>query len=364
MNTMYRMVYPFMAVFARGVGVSVETLAATVAARSALGLAAPAFGGATDRRGRKFGMLLGMSILVGGVLLVLLAPRFLPFALALMLTGAGKVIFDPAMQAYLGDSIDYRRRGQAIAATELGWSLAFLVGVPATGWLIERNGWTAPFPWIAVAATLAALAIWRWIPADPPRESESASLLAALRLVASHTPALAALGVGFLLSTANETVNIIFGIWLESSFGLRVAALGGAAAAIGLAELAGEGLVAAATDWLGKRRAVGLGILLNCAACALLPALSTSLIGALVSLFLFYITFEFTLVSSISMMTELVPGARASTMAGNIAALSGGRMVGAVLGAAIFSLGLPFNAGTAIALNLIALALLASLVRD
>lgn len=363
-NTMYRMIYPFMAVFARGMGVEVGAVASVVAVRSALGLAAPAIGSLADRRGRKWGMLLGLGTFVAGAGLVIVSPKFTAFALALMVTTLGKIVFDPAMQAHLGDSVGYDRRGQAIAATELGWSLAFLLGVPAMGWLIQQQGWTAPFPVLAGMGALAALVLWRSIPAGPGRGFGSTSLVASLRMVASHGPAVAALAVGFLISSANEAVNIVFGIWLEASFGLRVAALGAAAASIGLAELAGEGMVAAFADRLGKRQAIAAGILMNCGACLLLPALGVTLPGALLALFLFYFTFEFTLVSSIPLMTELVPGARASAMSGNIASLSAGRMLGAFAGTAVFALGLRANTGAALVLNLLALGLLLRFVRD
>jgi predicted MFS family arabinose efflux permease len=124
-NTMYRMVYPFMAVFARGLGVPVGDVALAVAARSALGLAAPLLGSSSDRRGRKRGMLLGLAVFVVGAMVVVLRPSYLPFFGAMLLTGAGKIAFDPSMQAYLGDVVGYQRRGQAIALTELGWSWRF-----------------------------------------------------------------------------------------------------------------------------------------------------------------------------------------------------------------------------------------------
>ena len=253
-NTMYRMVYPFMTVFARGLGVPVEQVAAAIALRSGMGLAAPLLGSSADRRGRKRGMLLGLSVFIAGTLCVAAWPAYWPFVAALLLTGAGKIVFDPAMQAHLGDRVGYARRGQAIALTELGWSLAFLVGVPVMGWLIAHNGWTAPFPWLAGLAAVAAFVLWRILPADAPQRGTGPSLRHGLRRITAHQAALAALGVGLLASAANETVNIVFGVWLEASFGLRVAALGGAAAVIGLAELSGEGLVVTATDRLGKRR--------------------------------------------------------------------------------------------------------------
>ena len=118
-----------------------------------------------------------------------------------------------------------------------------------------------------------------------------------------------------MISSSNEVIGIIFGAWLEDAFALKVAALGVASAVIGIAELTSEGAVAAFVDRLGKRRAVALGIGGNMLACLLLPVLGFSVAGAMVGLFLFYLTFEFALVSSIPLMTELVPDARATLMA-------------------------------------------------
>jgi predicted MFS family arabinose efflux permease len=363
-NTMYRMVYPFMTVFARGLGVPVTQVAAAVALRSALGLAAPLLGSSADRRGRKRGMLLGLGVFIAGCLLVVVRPAYWPFVAALLLTGAGKIIFDPAMQAYLGDRVGYERRGQAIALTELGWSLAFLVGVPLMGWLIARDGWMAPFPWLAGPAAAAAVVLWRILPADSRSRGWGPSLRHGLSRIVSHRAAIAGLGVGLLASAANESVNIIFGVWLEASFSLRVAALGAAAAVIGLAELSGEGLVVTVTDRLGKRRAVTIGLLANCVACFLLPALARTPAGAMLALFFFYFSFEFTLVSTIPLMTELVPEARATLMSANITALSAGRVLGAGLGLALFANGIQANTLAAALLNAAAIAVLLTLVRD
>ena len=141
----------------------------------------------------------------------------------------------------------------------------------------------------------------------------------------SYVPAIAALSVALWTTVANEIVNLVFGVWLEDSFGLQIAALSASAAVIGISELGGEGLVALFYDKLGKERAVGFGLAANSVAALLLPLLGQTTFGALLGLFLFYITFEFTLVSVIPMMTEIMPSARATLMSFNVAALSLGR---------------------------------------
>jgi predicted MFS family arabinose efflux permease len=197
----------------------------------------------------------------------------------------------------------------------------------------------APFLPLALLGLLALVALARILPADPAPVEGGPGLRENLARVLRHAPALAALIMGLLMSAANEVVNLVFGVWMEDSFGLRIAALGAASAVIGFAELGGESLVGGLTDRLGKPRALASGLLLNCAAALALPFLGQSLPGALAGLFLFYLTFEFSLVSSIPLMTEILPPARATLMAANVAALSLGRALGAPLGSLLYSLG-------------------------
>jgi DHA1 family inner membrane transport protein len=140
-------------------------------------------------------------------------------------------------------------------------------------------------------------------------------------------------------SGANELVNLLFGVWLEDSFGLQIAALGAASAIIGISELSAEGLVAVFVDRIGKTRAVALGLMVNSIAALALPFIGKTETGALAGLFFFYLSFEFTLVSSIPLMTEIVPSARATLMAFNVAALSLGRALGALIGPRLYGLG-------------------------
>lgn len=364
LNTGYRMVYPFLPALARGLGVDLRSAALAVTARSSLGVAAPLFGWIADRYGRRPALLLALLLSAAALGAVAAWPTYPVFFLALMLAAAAKMLFDTATQAYIGDRVAYRRRGLAIALTEFGWSGAFLLGMPLCGWAISRAGWNAPFSGLAILALLSAVVLWRMLPPDPPPASVRPAWSDGLGRILRAPPALAGLGVGLLISTANEVVNIVYGAHMEQSFGLHVAALGAATALIGLSELSGEGLVAGLADRIGKRRAVGFGLALNFAAALALPALGTTLPGALAGLFLFYLTFEFTLVSAIPLMTELVPAARATLMAGNLAAHSTGRALGAWLGPLLYTGGLRANTLAAAALDLVAIALLVALVRE
>ena len=335
LNTMHRMVYPFLAVFARGLGVEITTLSYVVTARSFFGMFAPVFGSIADHRGRKFGMLAGVLLFTLGMGAVALYPSFITFSIAVLFAILGKYLFDPAMQAYFGDHIPYERRGTALAVTEAAWSLAFIAGVPLMGFLIAGYGWDEPFRWLAGLGLVMLAVIWRMVPRTPQSNPTIASSIN-FRAVLTNVPALAGISIALWASAANELVNLIFGVWLEDSFGLKIAALAGASAVIGLSELGGEGLVALTTDRLGKPRALVLGLTGNAFAALLLPIVGRTELGALMGLFLFYITFEYVMVSHIPMMTEVMPDARATLLSFNLAGHSLGRMIGALLATFIY----------------------------
>lgn len=359
------MVYPFLPVFGRSLGVDLAALSLALSVRSLTGAIGPVLATVADSRGRKAGMVFGLSLFTGGLLLVVLWPIYPVFLLALIMTTMGKHVFDPSMQAYVGDKVAYERRGRALAVTELSWSLAFILGIPLVGFIISRRGWLAPFPLLALLGLLSIGLILHLIPRDAPLSSERRRFLANFRNVLTYTPALAGLSIGILLNASNEVINLVFGVWMEDAFGLHIAAIGAASAVIGLSELGGESLVGGLTDRLGKPRAIGLGIALNSLAAMALPLIGRDVTGALAGLFLFYITFEFTLVSSIPLMTELLPSARATLMALNVAGLSLGRALGASLASPLylFAPGLIGSAGAAVFFNLCGLIALSWLVR-
>jgi predicted MFS family arabinose efflux permease len=354
-NTMIRMVYPFLPAFGRGLGVDLALLSLAVTFRSAAGVFGPFLATIADRRGRKAGILFGVTLFAAGASLLGFWPGYPAFVLTLVLTLLGNFVFIPSMQAYLGDRVPYARRGRVLALTEFGWSLSFILGVPLMGFLIARWGWIVPFPFLS-AASLLSLGLLGWLlPGDQPAPFPQWNLWRNLGAVLRYQPAQAGILLGLLISAANEVVNLVFGVWMEDSFGLKIAALGAASAVIGFSELGGESLVSLITDRVGKSRAVAAGLALNCLAALLLPILGFSLPGALAGLFFFFITFEFTIVSCIPIMTEVMPQARATLMSIFVAALSLGRALGATTSSQLYQHGFIFTILAAVTFNLGAL---------
>jgi len=354
-NTMHRMVYPFLPIFSRGLGVDLPALSLALTGRQVAGIFGPFAAILIESRGRKTGLLTGLGLFTCGVFLVVIWPSYPVFIISLALTTLGKYMFDPNMQGYLSDRVPYNRRGLTLAITELGWSLSFIIGVPCMGFLIARGGWMSPFGLLSLLGVVSILIIGKIIPPTKDDRINRRQIWDNCRLVLKYPPAITALSIGMAISAANEVINLVFGVWLEDNFGLQILALGGAAAAIGLAEFGGETLMGVITDRFGKTRSISWGLGANCVAAAIFPVLGRSLSGSVVALFLFYLTFEFTLVASIPLMTEIMPAARVTLMAFNVASLSLGRAIGALVASPLYDFGIGGSALAAIGFNLFAL---------
>lgn len=355
MNTAYRMIYPFLSVFARGLGVDVNVISALVANRAMIGVTYPFLFPFIETRGRKFGMLLGLGLFVLAMGMVALYPSLTTLGISLVLGFLGRSIFDPSLTSYVADHVAYEKRGTAIGILEFAWSLAFVLGVPAAAWIIARSTWFAPFGLMG-ALGLVAFVFILFSLTDSQRPAHHAQgIFGNVKAILTSPAVLITFSIGMIVSAANEVVNLMFGVWLEDSFKLQIAALAGASAIIGLSELGGEGFVTLFVDRIGKVRATGLGIIANCFAAVLLPIIGRSETGALIGLFLFYITFEFTIVSIIPLYTEVMPSARATTLSFAGAGHSIGRAVGALLAPQLYVLGFSVVTGTAIVFNILGL---------
>lgn len=357
-NTGFRMVFPFQPMLMEGLGISLVAITRMYAGQSLVGIISPFLASLADTRGRRTGMLAGLILFCLGTLLVSIIPTSLGFLFFLILSMLGKAIFDPSLQAFFGDTIPFERRGFVLGITETSWSLSFFLGVPAAGFLMSRLGLLSPFLFLTVLGVLSFLAILIFIPADIPSQRSDQGILVNFGTVLRSGTTMAGLTVMLLITAANQLVNVVFGVWLNQSFGLQIAALGGASAMIGIAELLGEGGVSAFADRIGTRKAVFYGLIASVIACAVLPLIGGTSLGAYIGLFLFYLAFEFAIVSLIPMMTGVLPEARGTVMALNIASANLGRGLGSLIAAPIFLGGFWMNSLAAAIVNLLAILVL------
>ncbi|HSM02507.1 MAG TPA: MFS transporter [Acidimicrobiia bacterium] len=330
-NTGYRFVFPFLPAISRGLGVSLEQAGLLVSARSLTGVATPLVVSVVGRGERRLRLVVGGSLLFAAGMAVTAAAGLYAGAIAgFILMGLGKPAFDAAAQAYIADRTPYERRARYLSIIEFTWAGGLLVGAPAVGVLIDRFGWESPFWVTAVLVGMGAVLAPMLL--DPDARGRVARP-GRLRITRSGVGVLA---MTLLFSLAAETTIIVYGAWLEDEFALSLAALGIASTVIALGELAGEGVVMAFADRMGKRRMVAWGLAVSAVGYVALGALGGGLVPGLIALSLAFIAFEITIVATIPLATEVVPAARSRYLALLTVAISLGRAAGDAIGPALF----------------------------
>jgi predicted MFS family arabinose efflux permease len=358
-NTSRRFVYPFAPALSRGLDVPLTAVTSLIAMNQFTGILSPFFGPLSDRWGYRVMMLVGLAFLAVGMISAGIMPLYGTVLVALLFAGLTKAIFDPALQAYIAEQVPYQRRGTVMGLIELSWAGASLVGIPLIGILIERLGWRAPFLVLGGLALLSMAAIALLIPPDRHRlqqRQQTINIYQAWQLLRREKPALGVLLFSFLSNIANDNLFVVYGVWLEESFSLGLVALGTATTVIGVAELAGELLTAAFADRLGLKRSIIIGLSLVILSYLLLPVIGRTLPLALTGLFVVFLWFEFTIVTNVSLITEVLPSARATMISASVAVSGLGRMIGALIAGPVWLWGgLPATGFVSALLSLLAL---------
>ena len=341
LNTARRFAYPFAPVLSRSLEVPLTAVTSLIAVNQATGMLGLFFGPLTDRFGYRLMMLSGLSMLVLGMFAAGFLPYYGVVLAAIFLAGMAKTIFDPAVQAYVGDRIPFRRRGLAIGLLEFSWAGSTLLGIPLIGFLIERWGWRSPFFTLAGAGLVSMMVLEMVIPKDRkvPSHQPVASISTAWKQIARRPAALGALTFSFLVSIAVDNLFVVYGVWLEQVFGLSIIALGLGTGLIGVAEFLGELLTAILGDRIGLKRGVIMGLFLTIIGYVLLPFIAKTFPWALAGLFIIFLTFEFSIVMFMSLCTEIMPNLRATMMSFFLAAAGLGRVVGVLIGGSVWILG-------------------------
>jgi len=331
LNTGRRFVYPFAPALSRTLDVpltAVTTIIATGQFTSLLGIFS---GPLADRYGYRMMMRAGLAVLALGMLICGIAPFYLTVFAGLVIASFGKTIFDPAIQAFVANNVPYSRRGRMIGIIETAWAGSTLIGIPALALILDHIGFRNSFVLLAFLGALSWFLMGFAVPPDGgmtvaggPRQSFWASMKQLVRI----RPAAGMLAFAFWISVANDSLFVVYGAWFEHAFAVSIVTLGFSTIAIGSAELIGESLTALFSDKIGLKRAVIIGLILATAAYIMLPLIGQNLGLAMFGLFLVFVSFEFTIVTSFSLCTEVIPGSRATMMAGYLAMAGVGRMTG------------------------------------
>ena len=353
LNTARRFAYPFAPVLSRGLGVPLTAITSLIAVNQATAIVGIGFGPLADRFGYRRMMLVGMGMLSLGMLAAGFFPFYYSVMAALFLAGLGKSVFDPAIQSYVSREISYGKRGMVIGFLETSWAGSTLIGIPCVAILMNRLGWQAPFYVLGGLGLMGIIALISFFPQDKKiREHtvEKKTLWSAWPQLMANRSAIGALGYAFFISVANDNLFVVYGAWLEQSFQVSIVVLGIGTGVIGMAELCGEGLTVLISDRIGLRRSIFFGLVLTIVNYAVIPLYGQCLSLALVGIFLIFLTFEFMIVTSMSLCTEILPTHRATMMAAFFAAAGTGRVIGALMGGHIWLFGGIWLTGTVSAL--------------
>jgi predicted MFS family arabinose efflux permease len=380
----YRLVYPFLPAIARGLGISFQQAGYFLTARSAVGLLGLAAGYVGERIGYYRWMAGALCIFCVGAALIGTSWGFWPALAGFGLAGLAQTAYVPAVQAFIGTRVPYRARARVMGLMECSWAASWFLGVPLSGFLIARYGWRSPFLLIAALSVFALLLVrqFRQVERERGEAEVSAEELAEAAQV-PETPAGERLpvaeaepledaaaarfrkkmwiyGVTFFMVFANDSILIVYGAWLETAFGLEVETLGYFSAVVGVAELAGELVVAAIVDRLGKRRSMLGGLFLIAFNYLALSWCGHSLVLALGVLMGAFFLFEVVVVSSFAYISELEPSERGKLLAGNYTFAVGARMLSSITGPRLWAFGggIVWNARVACVVTLLAFGLL------
>jgi len=347
LNTSRRFIYPFAPAIARGLGIPLSSVTGLIAINQVTSVFGPLFAPFGDRYGYKIMLLLALTCLTVGMFAAGTLPLYSVLMVSLFLAGLAKNIYDPALQALVGETVPYEKRGFVIGILEIAWALSTLIGIPAAGYLIETWHWQTPFILFGVLSLVSLVITWFVFPSDKkkylepdiPAERKKNGLIQTWRILLKQRAVMGIALTSFFMAFANDNLFVVYGAWLEDSFQLSLIAIGLGTSVIGFSEIIGEFLTAFFSDKIGLKRSILIGLFFCIASYISLPFLNQSSYTAFAGLFLVFLSFEFTVVTCMSLCTELVPEYRASTMSAFFAIGGIGRVLGA------FAVGLLWTAG-------------------
>ena len=309
-NLALRWITAFLPTLERAFSTTTGTLTSILGLAELGGLSTTLVGRTLDR-GRHRLIFVASLLLVTASSVIALGGSIATFSISMVLLLVGVSNLTVAGIAYIGERVSYSSRGRAIGTFETSWALSLLLGAPILAFLIDRYGWRAAYVALALLNGLAAVAIFRSMPAPQIAGTTAKTSLFGGLPRSAWPPLIASAAV----AGAGMSIFVVMGAWLSDDYGLSVAGLGAIATGIGAAELASSSAVAVVADRIGIRRSVGIGGLLLGLGLVVIALSNDSVIIALIGLIVLVIGFEYGFVSSLSLMSEAAPQARGTAIA-------------------------------------------------
>lgn len=255
----FGIVLPLLPLWAEEFGASpaeVGALAATYALAQVI--AAPLWGMASDRIGRRPVLLVSLAGASAGALLTGFAGSLWLLFVARALHGASGASY-VAAQAYVADVTSPERRARGMGLIGAAFGVGFVIG-PAIGAGLALIDLRAPFIFAGALAAVGFLVALRFLPESRPiaARAQSAATRAARGL---PREALGVLAVAFLATAAFVGVEATFALFVERRLGYGPVAIALVFVYIGAAAAISQGLLVgpAARRW-GEARMLVVGL--------------------------------------------------------------------------------------------------------
>ncbi|MSQ24404.1 MAG: MFS transporter [Chloroflexi bacterium] len=316
-------------------------------------LLAVLIGPLSDYLGRRPLLVGGTSLLALASFAATVAPTYELMVASRILSGLGAAAMGPSIFAAVGDLFPYAERGKAYGWTVGANTLASIMGIPMATLLAAAFSWRWSFAMVGIATGVAAIVLaWLYRPAALATPSEAAgsadpdqpirsratliqSYRAGYRAVLQTRSALAVCGSSFSMSVGLMAFETYLGALLINRYHIGTGELAPIFGLAGLGTLIGAQIGGRLGDRVGHKPFMSLSVV---ASLPFLLVLAYSNVGLAVAAALNFFRnipmgMRFTAASAI--ISEVVPGARATMQAINQSSFNSGVMLGSFLGGII-----------------------------
>ena len=261
-----------------------------------------------------------------------LTGNFWVFAASYVALVIGASAFTVSGHAFLSRRVPFERRARTIGVFETSWALALLVGAPSIALLINVFGWRAPFLVLAALLAIMALVVGPGRDDSVPLDDANAPLVRQ----PLTTDAWILIGASAAIAMTGLTTIVIAGTWLDEALGVSTGGIGLVAMAFGAAEITASSSSAAFADRAGPIHSTRVALILAIVGLLVMTQAGSSLLIGALGLLLFFLGFEFSIVTSFSIVSEAMPQARGRALAANSAVGTAARGIGIVMSGLLY----------------------------
>ena len=302
-NACYRFAPPFLAIIAKGFNASIEDVGIALAISELTGLTSPMAGRFVDRLTHRTSMLLGLIGTAVGCIIAALATNLTMFGVGVAVLTLTKQSFDLGLGAWIADHVKYEQRGRIVGLTETSWALGLLVGVSAMGVITALTSWRVAY-WVGVTSLVICVVVIAGRINARPRAHHVHVHGTPKRITGRSWLVVATM---FCIMASAQNLFVTFGAWLEDGFGFGAARISAVGFLVGGIELLASTSSARLTDTWGKENSIAIGALLIVPSGILLALGESNLIVGVIAVIIYFMSFEFSVVSLLPLATQLVP---------------------------------------------------------